>query len=242
VLTSNVTEACEPRAVAIFGLSADPPTGLGGHAGIVRWCASALSIPPIGGAGGTDLRPADEVWVLPVYRHIYPAKQAMAPYEARLAMARLAFEHLAGVRARVRVLETERELYEQALGAAARESKPLSSIRVGTYDVMQHLVARHPETRFGLVLGADTYADLRASKWKEARALERLVAIVGLPRPGFPTVPDEVVGPELEEVSSSAMRASTDRAWLERVLQPEVLDYILEHRLYAIGRAQTGVG
>jgi nicotinic acid mononucleotide adenylyltransferase len=39
----------------------------------------------------------------------------------------------------------------------------------------------------------------------------------------------------LTDISSSAVRSASDRAFLRRVLQPEVLDYIERHRLYALG-------
>jgi len=45
------------RRVCLFGLSADPPTGTGGHVGIVRKLST--------------LSEFDEIRVLPVYRHTY---------------------------------------------------------------------------------------------------------------------------------------------------------------------------
>ena len=47
--------------MCLFGTSADPPTGEGGHLGIVRHLASSSS-------PSCDF---DEVRVLPVYRHMY---------------------------------------------------------------------------------------------------------------------------------------------------------------------------
>jgi len=48
------------RQVCLFGLSADPPTGQGGHVGIVQ----ALSQQPN----------FDEIRILPVYRHTYAVR------------------------------------------------------------------------------------------------------------------------------------------------------------------------
>ena len=55
-----------------------------------------------------------------------------------------------------------------------------------------------------------------------------------LPPPGqlTPTTPSDGEGPQLTAVSSSAVRASRDPAFLAEALQPEVLDYIRAHRLY----------
>ena len=47
--------------MCLFGTSADPPTGEGGHLGIVRHLAYSSS-------SSFDF---DEVRVLPVYRHMY---------------------------------------------------------------------------------------------------------------------------------------------------------------------------
>ena len=44
--------------ICLFGLSADPPTGSQGHAGIVQQLGALY----------------DQVWVLPVYRHTYAVR------------------------------------------------------------------------------------------------------------------------------------------------------------------------
>ena len=48
------------RKVCLFGTSADPPTGNGGHVGIIR----AIS----------ELQEFDEIRILPVYRHNYSVR------------------------------------------------------------------------------------------------------------------------------------------------------------------------
>ena len=56
------------RSVAIYGLSANPPTSKGGHATLVRKLAEDF----------------DEVWVLPVYSHAFAEKDGeLAAYEHR---------------------------------------------------------------------------------------------------------------------------------------------------------------
>jgi nicotinic acid mononucleotide adenylyltransferase len=225
-----MTDTSFDTAVALFGLSADPPTGEGGHAGIVRWCATTLVLPA---RGAEPERPIDEVWVLPVYRHMFRDKAELTPYEHRLAMARLAFEKLGSLRARVRVLELERTLFEERARAAA----PGSAVRLPTFDVVTRLREDHPRTRFALVLGADTYADLAAGKWYRAAQLRQLVEVVPLPRRGFTTVASAPGAPSLEQLSSSELRATTDLEALRRALQPEVLAYVLAHGLYAVGAA-----
>lgn len=208
----------DPRVVVLFGTSANPPTGLGGHAGMVRWAALEARIPELGGA-----RP-DQVWVLPVYVHAYEEKRDLERFEHRLAMARLAFEHLPGVeRGRVQVLELERELAEA------------TDARLGTIDVVRALEARYPETRFVLLLGADTYRDLAEDRWKESEALKARVHLLVVPRPeqveGVTATPG---APRLAPVSSSAVRASEDPEVWDRALQAQVLAYAKAHGLYGL--------
>jgi len=54
------------KQVCLFGLSADPPTGQGGHLGIVQHLVSMGF---------------DEVRILPVYRHMYGVSHLCATYD-----------------------------------------------------------------------------------------------------------------------------------------------------------------
>jgi nicotinic acid mononucleotide adenylyltransferase len=68
-----------PKRICLFGTSANPPTGIGGHAGIVK----AL----------VGLRKFDEVRVLPVYRHTFASKRdQLLGFDHRIAMCELAME------------------------------------------------------------------------------------------------------------------------------------------------------
>ena len=68
------------RKICLFGTSANPPTGNGGHVSIVQ----ALSA----------LQAYDEVRVLPVYQHSFQSKrnQSGVSYEHRFRMSQIAFE------------------------------------------------------------------------------------------------------------------------------------------------------
>lgn len=206
--------------VVLFGLSGNPPTGLGGHAGIVRWAATRAALDAFSGEG------VDQVWVLPVYVHAFASKKGMPSFEHRLRMCELAFgPGLPEVAGRVRVLDVER-----VLGERAPQGEAGHDVRVGTIDVVRHLMAAHPGVRFALLLGADTHRDLLEGKWKQSQALLSLVPVLAIPRVGVGEGDGE--GPQLTAVSSSAVRASRDPAFLAEALQPEVLDYIRAHRLY----------
>jgi nicotinate-nucleotide adenylyltransferase len=210
----ETAEAARMR-VLLFGLSANPPTGLSGHAGIVRWAA-------------TEAKDVDEVWVLPVYRHAFADKREMPIFEHRMNMARLAFENLEGVSKRVIVKDTEKKV--------AQSMPP--GVTIGTIDVVRELMKAHPDVEFSLLLGSDTHRDLISGKWKEAAALLDLVPVVVIARQGIdPPAFNAISIPGLADTSSSRVRQTTDRAELERALQPEVLSYIRDHHLYAFSDA-----
>lgn len=214
------------RRVILFGLSANPPTGLGGHAGIVRWAATEAG--------------ADEVWVLPVYRHAYASKTHMPSYAHRRAMAKLAFESIEGCEGRVFVRDTEREVFETTLEEARARGEPEEHARIGTIDVVRRLHVDHPDAGLSLLLGGDTYRDLMAGKWRESDALVKLVPIIVIARAGASTgAQGEIVIPGLTDISSSAVRRSSDLEFLGRALQPQVLDYIRGHRLYAFAECEA---
>ena len=109
---------------------------------------------------------------------------------------------------------------------------------------------------FTLCLGADTFLDLTAGKWKESsRVLEliegRIVVLlrkvgeggVGESDGSSPRLLEdrirEVPGSRLlhvehlDDVSSSRVRCCTDVDELRRMVRPEVLDYMRERKLYA---------
>jgi nicotinate (nicotinamide) nucleotide adenylyltransferase len=142
------------RFILLFGTSANPPTGMGGHLGVV--------------VEGAAREGVDEVWILPVFRHAFEHKREMPSFEHRFRMAELAFATVP----KARVIDAERRC-ALAMGTPAR---------VGTVDVVRMLIAENPSVRFGLLLGADTHQDLVAGRWKESDALRSLVEIVPVPR------------------------------------------------------------
>ncbi|CAM9199804.1 unnamed protein product, partial [Phaeothamnion confervicola] len=93
------------KKVLLFGLSGNPPTGRGGHSGIVEYFVSQ---------GGYD-----EIWMLPVYRHMFTnkredmAKSGAPTFEQRMDMCKLAFERLSSPHVKVHVLPFEKETYEK---------------------------------------------------------------------------------------------------------------------------------
>ena len=67
------------RQICLFGTSANPPTGSGGHVGIVQTLSSMQTF--------------DEIRVLPVYQHTFSTKRnQLVAFEHRMNMCQIAFE------------------------------------------------------------------------------------------------------------------------------------------------------
>ena len=171
------------RRVCVFGTSADPPTGPLGHAGIVSHLASLSSF--------------DKVLVVPVYRHMFREKRERGArnsdtyrdanseeegnrFERKMEMCRLQFEKETDskeTKRAVTVVALERAIYEKKLSLLPPSPSPslVASVRVGTLDLLLHLQSLHPAAELSLCLGADSYADLCAGKWRGAKEITRLL-------------------------------------------------------------------
>lgn len=122
--------------IAIFGLSANPPTGYTGHMGIIKYLHDCSSM-------------FDEIWILPVYQHIFNSKRHMESYEHRLNMLQLCVDAIVhdsnniGIttdtttitrrQCKLRVLKLEKaasEYYHTLNG---------DEYRVGTIDVLDYI-------------------------------------------------------------------------------------------------------
>jgi len=99
-------------------------------------------------------------------------------------------------------------------------------------------------------VGTDTFNDMKKGKWKHGRELLDLVSVVIVSRPGvsYALQEEDVTNPRLHfynvpslgEVSSTAVRKTTDLKLLREVVEPRVLEYIRERGLYALGRVEGG--
>lgn len=225
------------REVLLYGTSANPLCGLQGHLGAIAYSRSLF----------------DEVWILPVYRHIFSSKSNLAPFNDRVNMCHLSLQslpsieqHTHGKIGQVKVVEYEYELYEQL---AAATDKP-EELRIGSIDIVRYLISLYPDTTFTMLLGGDTFADLHAGKWKNGDELQRLVKLLVMSRKGFnpPTnllmdgsVQEAVASgrvqfitiPTLGDASSTYARSLKDIDRLKALVTPPVAQYIIEHKLYA---------
>jgi nicotinate-nucleotide adenylyltransferase len=182
------------KVVALLGGSFDPP-----HLAHQMACLVAL-----------EAMGADEVWMVPTYRHVFG--KDLAPFEDRAAMCERAAA-VFGARARVSRIEEE-----------------LGGEHSRTYDTLIELARRHPRQRFRLVIGSDILEE--TDRWYRWDEVERLGDPIVLARPGY--VSPRALGPALPDVSATAIRASLRAGELpEGLVSRRVLEYIRERGLYA---------
>lgn len=151
---------------------------------------------------------ADQVWLLPSFHH--PFGKQLVAFEHRLEMCRAL---VADVGPWAQVKDTEAQV-----GGEGR-----------TVDLLEHLVAEHPNDRFWLVLGSDILKDL--PYWKAWDRIEQLARVVVLNRAGFPD--PRALGPPLALVSSTELRARLSSGEAsEHLLTRGVSAYVASRGLY----------
>lgn len=152
---------------------------------------------------------ADEVWMVPTYRHAFGKE--LAPFSDRAAMCERAAAAFAG---RVSVCAIEAEL-------GAETSR--------TYDTLVELGRREPSRRFRLVIGSDILREV--DKWHRWSDVERIGEPIVLARPGYPH--PRARPPALPEVSATAIREAIAAGGAPASVVPaRVWEYIRDRELY----------
>lgn len=219
------------KTIALFGLSANPPTGLSGHQGIVRYLV--------------EMNRFDEVWILPVYRHILKEMGETTPtFEDRFNMCQECFTAESSSRTEVIVQRIEKELFD----------KFPPNTKIGTIDVLEHIKATFPDiNEVYLTLGKDTFQDLALGKWKRHDDILALSSLLVIERDEFNNHNEQ--NPVFQEfllkhkrierrsicfpitgVSSSRLRV--EKPWKNpnyfdpQYIHPQVISYIRSHSLY----------
>lgn len=234
-------------SVVVYGMSADPPTDVGGHGSVVRALAKTGSF--------------DEILIVPVYEHAFAQKRenmrGTASYEARCDMCALAF---VGARmedeekvddaddddggdddkdgrksARVTVSKAERRVSERHARGEASTSKPGS-----TAALMELLRMEKPDADFVICVGEDAFDDLLAGKWHKGEELLRDYSFVVAPRHGYESRRELNVGD-----AGIATDAALSVSWLEtsetapmdeaKPVSSTVIRSVLERRSMSIG-------
>ena len=207
-----------PRRVGVFGGAFDPPHQA--HVAIARAALEQLEL--------------DELRILPTGQAWHKSRP-LSPAADRLAMVRLAFAGLPGVRI------DEREL--QRPGASY------------TIDTLQALLAEQPGIELYLVMGGDQWAAFTA--WRQWQSIARMARLCVARRPDqagpapltglavhwlhLPAMP--VSATAIREQYAAGAAAGADQAPKPHSadpgqagqLPPAVARYISDHRLYADG-------
>jgi nicotinic acid mononucleotide adenylyltransferase len=180
------------RRVCLFGTSADPPTGMGGHLGIVKYLASSTTTTTTSSSSSNDdemiTLDFDEIRVLPVYKHMFQNKRDRkdkAPFHQRMDMCKLCFEGVPNVV----VSDAEKICYERYLEKTKKEEEeedglendnstpttPTTPQMVGTADILDMLIENEPDVDFTWAIGEDAFIDLACGKWKRAEDIFKLL-------------------------------------------------------------------
>ncbi|MBS2016838.1 MAG: nicotinate (nicotinamide) nucleotide adenylyltransferase [Deltaproteobacteria bacterium] len=152
----------------------------------------------------------ERVLVVPTYQH--PFAKALASYDDRVEMCRLAMGW---------VPKVEISRVEEELGGESR-----------TLRTLEHLASKNPGKQLRFVMGADLVVE--SSKWYGFDRIREIAPPIVLGRVGvdYDGAPKAV----LPEVSSTEIRALVlAKKWseLEVVVPRSVVAYIREHALYA---------
>jgi nicotinate (nicotinamide) nucleotide adenylyltransferase len=163
------------QQIAIFGGSFNPPTGETGHVGIIKKIVENGEF--------------DQVWILPVYSHVFDKNKKLADYDLRVEMAECAFNSLSTDKCTVKVLREEKDAYDFYNPKSATGAK---LVGVGTARVLKYLKLKYPTFIFSLVLGTDTFEDLiESNKWYFAEVvLENIAGFQIVTRSGTKSIED----------------------------------------------------
>lgn len=170
-----------------------------------------------------DQVPCDEIWFVPAAIAPHKLQGPHATASDRLEMLRRALEGRRGMR--IEPLELE--------GGVPRR----------TIETLRVLAARHPDLRWRLILGEDSWRDFDA--WVEPEALLRIAPPVVQARPGGDGREPELarshaaqwLAGEPLDVASTDLREALARGEAPTSLPPAVLDYVRARGLY-LARAE----
>jgi predicted GNAT family N-acyltransferase/nicotinic acid mononucleotide adenylyltransferase len=179
----------QPRRICLFGTSANPPTGCGGHLGVVNALLKLQCSCEGAGSSSSTVPLFDEIWILPVYQHTFSSKRnKLLGYNHRVTMCQIAFgdddsDGNITKTKKVIVSRAEQRSWERLVRNIQSEEER-QSLRVGTADLLDMLIeeegqkpSKSYESRveFSFCLGADTFMDLTSWKWKRSKDVMRLL-------------------------------------------------------------------
>lgn len=193
------------KNVGIFGGSFDPIHL--GHTGLAQYALRKAGL--------------DEVWLMVSPRNPLKEAEYVATDEQRLEMAHLAVRDLPGIKV---------SDFEFSLPVPSYTCHTLTSLK-----------EKYPDRVFKIIIGEDNWDDFH--RWKNSEFIRREFGVIVYPRPGSQEgtrhLPPDITflaGAPLMNVSSTQIRTllrqdAPDRC-LRTLLDPAVLEYIKEHKIY----------
>lgn len=185
--------------IACFGLSANPP-----HLGHLIAVRRVL-----------EIKAADEVWLIPCWRHSFRKKLAQSHH--RWNMLKL----MEGPKISVSDIEFQR--------------KGISY----TIDTVRILKKQYPQHQFFWLIGSDIVKDKSYKKWKNWRKLSKLIKFLVARREGYEIEqkkmpPCFIVLPiKIPNISATEIRKRLKRGLpIKGLAAPKIEKYILSNRLY----------
>jgi nicotinate (nicotinamide) nucleotide adenylyltransferase len=155
---NTIKKLLQPN-ILLYGLSANPPTGIIGHRGICKYFV--------------DTGIFTEIWLLPVYKHAFDSKSDLLDYESRFELAKLNFEDLSNTQCKVSVKNVEKEL---------KKFNPRSY----TINLLEYLRNTYKDSKFSFLLGTDTFNDILLGKWSKGNVILETTDLYVVTRAGEP--------------------------------------------------------
>lgn len=210
------------KRICLFGSSFNPPTKA--HVEILKYFLRSGKF--------------DEVWLVPVYKHIYASKSNLELFEDRYNMCSLAIDGIDGLK----LVDVEKTVYNSINGPIKDQSKLK---KVGTIDLLSFLKKTYSENNFHFIMGADAYVDLCQGKWKNGDQIPKMAHLEVVQRDKVPTQEElrnmkfgesssfHRVETISEKVSSTRARQLRSLNELKEIIPEKVAEYVQEHELYA---------
>jgi len=147
------------KQILLFGLSANPPSGNGGHQSITEYFAQNLQ------KNEKDNREFNEIWILPVYSHAFSNKGDQIDFDSKLEMCKLNFETLNNKNYGCKIYVKD---FERSYALEKKKTKLYSA------DMLETLREKYRDCEFSWFMGGDTIVDLFSLKTNKNGSMKPL--------------------------------------------------------------------